>query len=293
MQRKLNSFFAVLVLMLGPVLAVAAPPQRIVSLAPNLTEILYGVGAFNRVVAVSDYCTFPPSVKSLPRVGGWSSPNLERIVALRPDLIVMTDAQAGVFGSRVQKLGIRMLVTPSQTVNDVFSAINIVGTAVGRQKQAQLLANQTMATMNQVRNRMRNVNRPRVLLVVDRSPGTLRDLYGAGQGSYLGDLVEMAGGRVVVPRSRAGYSNLSKESLLVMNADVILELRPGANAQELTRARGEWQQLAALNAVRNGRVYELSQDFLPHNSQMVAQTVLLLARILHPEIPARELGAKQ
>jgi iron complex transport system substrate-binding protein len=97
---------------------------EIVSVSPNLTEILYGLGAFDRVVAVSDYCTYPPAALSLSHIGGWSTPNLERIVSLHPDLVVMADAQAPILAYNLQQLHIRALVTPSQTVDNVFSAIH-------------------------------------------------------------------------------------------------------------------------------------------------------------------------
>jgi len=108
----------------------AAPPQRIVSVSPNLTEILYGLGVFDRVVGVTDYCTYPPEAKSRERVGGWSTPNLERIVRLHPDLVVLTQAQAPILAYNLKQLGIHFLVTPSQSVPDVFSAINEVGAAM-------------------------------------------------------------------------------------------------------------------------------------------------------------------
>jgi ABC-type Fe3+-hydroxamate transport system substrate-binding protein len=143
-----------------------------------------------------------------------------------------------------------------------------------------------------VRKRTSGRARPTVIVAVDRSPGSLRDLYVATQGSYLADLVEIAGGHVVAPPTASGYSQISKEKLIILNADFVLELKPGAIAGDAQRARSDWQELPALKAVRNSRVYELTDDFIPHNSQLIARTVVLLAHILHPEIPLRELGAQ-
>lgn len=289
MRRK--SFLSLIILLWAAV-ALAAPPQRIISVSPNLTEILYGLGAFDRVVAVSDYCTYPPAVKSLPRIGGWSSPNLERIVGLHPDLVVMTDAQAPIFAYNLEELGIRTLVTPSQTIQDVFSAIGSVGNAVGKQHEAEILARQTRATLDRVQTLTKGRKRPTVLVAVDHSPGSLRDLYVATRGSYLAEIVELAGGDVIVPQVKAGYSKINKESLVALNPDVIIELKPGASAQEIEQARAVWQELPELDAVRNRKIFELKEDFIPHNSQMIAQTVTLLARILHPEVLAQQLGTQ-
>jgi iron complex transport system substrate-binding protein len=150
MRRKT---FLWLFITLWAAIASAATPKRIISVSPNLTEILYGLGAFDRVIAVSDYCTYPPAVESLPRIGGWASPNLERIVSLRPDMVVMTEAQASILDYNLQQLGIRTLVVQSQTVDDVFSAIHAVGAAVGKENEARALASATKATLERVRNR--------------------------------------------------------------------------------------------------------------------------------------------
>jgi iron complex transport system substrate-binding protein len=290
MLRKPHLCF--LLIVLWAAVAMAAPPQRIVSISPNLTEILYGLGVFDRVVGVSDYCTYPPEAKSRERVGGWSTPNLERIVRLHPDLVVLTQAQAPILAYNLKQLGIRSLVTPNQTVSDVFSAINDVGAAVGKQRAAQILSASTRATLERVRKRTASATRPTVIVAVDRSPGSLRDLYVATQKSYLADLVEIAGGRVVAPPTASGYSKISKETLVALNADIVLELRPGSLAKNTQRARADWQELPSLKAVRGSRIYALTDDFIPHNSQLIGRTVLLLAHILHPEIPLRELEAK-
>ncbi|MDP2233145.1 MAG: helical backbone metal receptor, partial [Actinomycetota bacterium] len=165
------------ILTLGLTAGLAAAPQRIISIAPSVTEILYGLGAFDRVVAVSNYCTYPPAVKSLPRVGGWHAPNLEKLVALHPDLVVMTEAQAPFIHEQLQQLGIKTLVTPSQTVEDALNAIEVIGRATGKEREATALATATRSVLDRVRARARNLPHPTVLCVVDRMPGTLRDLY--------------------------------------------------------------------------------------------------------------------
>jgi iron complex transport system substrate-binding protein len=290
MHRRIH--FCLLFVLLWAAAALAAPPQRIVSVSPTVTEILYGVGAFDHVVGVTDYCTYPPEARSRERIGGWSTPNLERIVRLHPDLVVMTEGQPTSLVSNLNQLGIPTLTTPNQTVSDVFTAIDEVGAAVGKQREAQALIASTRATLDKVRKRTGGATRPKVIVAVDRSPGSLRDLYVATQGSYLADLVEIAGGHVVAPSTPSGYSKISKETVVALNADVVLELKTGARAEDAQRARSDWRELPALNAVRNSRVYELTQDFIPHNSQLIARTVVLLAHILHPEIPLRELEAQ-
>lgn len=280
------------ILTLGLTAGLAAAPQRIISIAPSVTEILYGLGAFDRVVAVSDYCTYPPAVKSLPRVGGWHTPNLERLAALRPDLVVMTDAQAPFIQDQLQQLGIRTLVTPSQTVGDALNAMDAIGRAAGKEREAKTLAEATKSALDRVRNRARNLPHPTVLCVVDRTPGTLRDLYAATRGSFLAELIEIAGGRVIAAQAHAGYAKISKEAVLTHNPDVIIDLVHGTKGNLAEELAAVWRDLPELKAVRTGRVYPVRADFVPHASQRIAETVILFARLLHPQVPAREWEKK-
>jgi iron complex transport system substrate-binding protein len=105
------------------------PPRRIVSASPSTTEILYGIGAFARVVAVSDYCTYPPAVQHLPRIGGWENPNMERLLSLAPDLVIVTEAQAPLVEDRLQQLNLRTLIVPGRTLEDAFTAMKLIGRA--------------------------------------------------------------------------------------------------------------------------------------------------------------------
>src|SRR6266496_5259675 len=128
------SLFLAAFLMSGASSASAAQPlpQRIVSVSPNVTEILYGIGAFDRVVAVSDYCTYPPAVESLARVGGWQNSSLEKIAALRPDLVILTDAQAPFLEDKLRDLGIRSVAVPTRSLADIFVSIDVIGRATGK-----------------------------------------------------------------------------------------------------------------------------------------------------------------
>ncbi|MFL6231109.1 MAG: helical backbone metal receptor, partial [Pyrinomonadaceae bacterium] len=111
--------------------ATKAKAQRIISLSPSATEVIWGVGAFPRVVAVSDYDDFPPEVKNLPKIGGWSNTNLEQVATLKPDLVVLTQSQAPMIKDKLDALGVPILVVPSYTVADALASITQVGTAVG------------------------------------------------------------------------------------------------------------------------------------------------------------------
>jgi iron complex transport system substrate-binding protein len=267
---------------------VAAPhvdkPARIVSLSPSATEILYGVGAFNRVVAVSDYCTYPPEVKNLPRVGGWNNPNMEQIASLKPDLVVFADAQAQFVKDKIEALGIRTLAVPSRTLEDALKAIELTGQATGDVDAARELAERTRATISTVRVATERAPRRRVLCVVDRVPGTLRDIYTAGEGSFIAQLIQVAGGEPVSPPAREGWGKLQKEAVVAFDPDVIIDLmmqKPAGGLAEDTLA--VWGELPSLRAVREHRIYVIRDESVLHPSQFVGDTARKFAELIHPE----------
>jgi iron complex transport system substrate-binding protein len=268
----------------------AAAPQRIVSVSPTVTEILYGIGAFPRVVAVTDYCLYPPEAKSLPKVGGWSTPSMERIAGFHPDLVVFADAQAPFLKMQLEQLGIHTAIARSQTIQDAFDAIATLGQATGNEQQAARLTAQIKTRLETVRKRAANLSHPSVLCIVDRTPGTLRDLYAVTEGSYLAELITIAGGRTVGGYSRLGYGKVSKEQVVTMNPEVVLDIMPGSQNDSGPHPEAAWQDLPEISAVRRGRVYVVRQEFVPHDSQMIARTAALFARLLHPEVSAREWG---
>jgi iron complex transport system substrate-binding protein len=265
-------------------------PQRIISTSPNITEILYGIGAFDKVVAVSDYCTYPPAVKQLPHVGGWENSNLEQIITLRPDLVVLTDAQAPLIEPQLRQLGLRTLVVPSRTLNDVFDAMNLLGRATGHAAQAGELSAHVHAKLDAIRLRTSHLPRRRTLLVVDRTPGTLRDLYVATRGSFLADLIDIAGGECVAAPEPAGYGKMSKEAVVALAPELIIDFVHGSTNRMGEDPIAVWGDLALLRAVRERQVYPVRNEFLPHASQFVVDTAELFVRIIHPGLngkPAR------
>jgi iron complex transport system substrate-binding protein len=260
-----------------------ASPQRIISTSPNITEILYGIGAFDKVVAVSDYCTYPPAVKQLPHVGGWENSNLEQIISLRPDLVFLTDAQSPLIEPQLRQLNLRTLAVPSRTLDNVFEAMNLIGRATGHQAQARDLAAHVHSKLDAVRLRTSRLPRRRVLLVVDRTPGTLRDLYVATRGSFLADLIDIAGGECVAAPEPGGYSKISKEAVVALAPDLIIDFVHGSTTRLGEDPMAVWGDLSLLRAVRERQVYPLRNEFLPHASQFVADTAELFVHIIHPE----------
>jgi iron complex transport system substrate-binding protein len=262
----------------------ADAPRRIVSLSPNVTELLYGIGAFDQVAGISDYCTYPPAVSKLPSVGGWHNPDLETLLALRPDLVIVDDGQAPFVRDKFKDLGFPIMVAASHTLADIYETITALGRATGHEDGAAKLLTATRQGMQRVARKTAAVPKVRVVLIVDRTPGTLRDLYTATDGGFLGEVVEIAGGRVALPPAARGYGKLSKEDLLAANPDVILDFIHGAKSRFAGDPMEAWREMPELKAVRTHRVYGVNEDYVPHASQRVVQTAELFARLIHPEV---------
>lgn len=261
-----------------------SPPKRIISLSPSATEILYGVGAFERVVAVSDYCEYPPQVESLPRIGGWNNPQLERIAALRPDLLIFADAQAPFIKEKAEALGMKTLSVPDKTIEDALAAIEIIGRAAGREEEGRRLMEETRAKIEEVRARTSGLPRRRALCVVDRVPGTLREIYSAAPGSFISQLVEVAGGESIAPSAATGWGKIQKEAIVALDPEIIIDLMMQESEGTLSEdTQKVWRELPQVRAVREGRVYALRDTKLIHPSQFVGDAAQRFAELIHPE----------
>jgi iron complex transport system substrate-binding protein len=248
-----------------------------------VTEILYGIGAWPQVIAVSQYCSYPDDVKNKPRVDGWDNTNLEQVTALKPDLVIGVDAQEPFLREKLKGLGVRALFVKSQSLVDVFTSIGEIGKATGHEQEATALSAKTQREIDVVQKAVTNRPRPRVLCVVDRIPGTIRDLYTATRGSYLDELISIAGGDSIAPAAEHGYGKITKEAVLTLNPEVIIDMVQGSKGKFGEDPVAVWNELAEVQAVRDKRIYSMTDPSVIHPSQFVGQTAQLFGRVLHPE----------
>jgi len=263
--------------------SVESRPQRIVSLSPSVTEILYGIGAWPQVVAVSQYCTYPDDVKNKPRVNGWDKTNLEQVMALKPDFVIGVDAQEPFLRDKLTGLGVRSLFVKSQSLADILASLGEIGRASGHETEATDLSAKTQGEIEAVRKAVADRPRPHVLCVVDRVPGTIRDLYTATRGSYLDELINIAGGESIAPQAEHGYGKINKEAVLTLNPEVIIDMVQGSRGNFGEDPMAVWNELAEVRAVREKRIFPMRDPSVIHPSQFVGHTALLFARALHPE----------
>jgi cobalamin transport system substrate-binding protein len=258
-------------------------PLRIVSLSPSVTEILYGIGAWQQVIAVSQFCTYPEDVKNKPRVNGWDKTNLEQVMALKPDFVIGVDAQEPFLRDKLTALGVRSLFVKSQTLTDIMASMREIGRGTGHEQEAEELTVKTQAEIEAVRKAVGERTHPRVLCVVDRVPGTIRDLYTATRGSYLDELITIAGGDPIAPVAKHGYGKINKEAVLTLNPEVIIDMVQGSKGNFGEDPMAVWNELAEVRAVRDKRIYPMTDPSVIHPSQFVGHTAQVFARALHPE----------
>jgi len=239
-------------------------PRRVVSMAPNLTQILYDLGAQDLLVGVTDFCKFPHEARSKPKVGGWLNPNYEKILSLEPDL-VLTLEFSGKAASTLRRLKVPVLVQDCMTVPDVLRAYDVLGKRLGREKQAARAKRRLAERLERVRGRARTFDPVPVLFVVDRTPGTLDQIYAVGPKNFVDDLISWCGGRNILSDAKTSYPLVSKEALLKRDPEVIVNALAEAQIGP-ERIPGEvkvWQKLPSLRAVKNQRVYCFTnEDYL-------------------------------
>ncbi|HEU4711045.1 MAG TPA: helical backbone metal receptor [Pyrinomonadaceae bacterium] len=259
-------------------------PTRIVSISPSVTEILYAIGSWPDVVAVSEYCTYPADVVNKPRVSGWGSTNLEQITALKPDIVIGVDAQEAFLRDKLNAIGVHSIFVKSQTLADIYEAIEQIGKTVGHAAEAAELAAHTRNEVEQVRAALADRPRRRVLCVVDRVPGTLRDIYVATRGSFLDEMVAIAGGEPIAPTANSGYGKITKEAVLSLDPEVIVDMVQTPKGRLAENPMQVWRELSEVSAVQTGRVFSMGHDTAIHPSQFVAPTTRRFAHYIHPEV---------
>ena len=278
---------ALAVFLLGTSLAQSreggAGPGCIVSLVPAITEMLFAIGAGPQVVAVSSYDEFPAEVKALPKVGALLDPDTERILALRPDLVVVYGSQSDL-QTQLERAHLRTFSYRHGGIATTLGTIRDIGVATGHRKESSDLVSSLQARLDAVRDRVKGRTRPRVVLVFERQAGTLREVYASGGVGFLHEMLDVAGGTNVFADVARESVQPSIETLLARAPDVILEVRASGLIEKTGADDADaWSALSSVPAVKNRRVHLLRGDYLVVPGPRLAMATEAFARALHPE----------
>jgi len=268
-------------------LSVPAAPQtakRIVSLVPSATEALFAMGAGPRVIGVGSFDSFPPDIERLPRVGALLDPDVEKILSLKPDLMVCYASQTEL-QTQLARAGIRTFAYRHGSLADALGAIRQLGHEAGSAREGNALVARIEQELASIRARAAGSPRPRVMLVIGREAGSLRTINVSGGYGFLHDLAELAGGTNVFADVKKESLNVSTETVLTRAPEVIVELRYSKESSPANRDREveAWSTLAAVPAVRHHRVHVLYGGELVVPGPRMTIAAETLSRAIRPD----------
>lgn len=252
-------------------------PKRIVSMAPSNTEILFALGLGDRVVGVTNFCNYPPEAADIEKVGDHWAPDYEKIVALEPDLVLAVGTAESQIVKDLESYGLKVFVVEAETVDEVADNVELVGRITGAVKEAEALAGDIRSRIDAVRQRVAETavgERPSVFWVLDSM------LWTVGPGSFVHDLITVAGGENVAASSGQAYCQFSMESLLAADPDVIIMPIIDPAAADALAANEGWE---SLTAVKEGRVHMIDPDIVSRPGPRIAEAIERVAAILYPE----------
>lgn len=269
---------------LGRKVYLAKPAQRIVSLAPSVTEILFAVGLNSEIVGVTSFCDYPPQAKLKPKVGA-AVLNLEAILGLKPDLIIgnkdflRPDALA-----KLEQLRIPVFLLLPKTVEEILMHIAVIGRLVGHEKEARGISEALRDRLKDIQRRVASVKRVRVFYVVNMDP-----LISVGAKSFIHQMLELAGGENILGGTQTPYPKVSLEEVLRKDPEVLLF--PVGTSEGIPEAEQQrWRKWSSLSAVTQNRLYQVMGDLVNRPGPRVIEGIEVLAKLFHPGLFSQRNG---
>jgi iron complex transport system substrate-binding protein len=276
---------------LAAALVFGQPPQRIVSTAPSITELLYALGLGDRIVGVDRFSRYPAEALRKPKIGDYANPNLETIASLRPDLVIIPTNPVKL-ADRLATLRLKVLEIDQESLAKLYESFRIVGQATGATAQAAKLDSTVRTQLETVRTRAAPLKRTRMMFVVGRTPNRLDGLIVVGQASYLNEIIALAGGENVFRDAVASYPGVSLEEVLARNPDVIFDMGDMADTTGVTEEHKRevvnlWGRLGSVSAVKQHRVYAVASDVYVVPGPRVVDAAKAFFQMLHPEAKSK------
>ena len=277
---SLRFLFAALVFFLGfrsPGNAASGSiPQRIVSLAPSITETVFALGFGNRLVGVTNHCDYPAEAKRLPKIGDFMSPSLEAIAAKRPDLVIGVGGATDPAKAReIERLGIKTTLLSVSSVTEILSSFKRIAELLGDPEAGARLVVKTTVQFDKVKTRVAPAPRRSVLVAVG-----LRPLVAVGGKNFLDELITLAGGENIAGNAPQPWLNLPDEYVVAKAPQVIIQAGMGSDTGGSAR---HWSDLKSIPAVKERRVYSYNSDKILRPGPRIDEGLEDLARLIHPE----------
>jgi iron complex transport system substrate-binding protein len=282
-QEEITTFPVTVTDDLGRKITINKLPQRIISLAPSNTEILFALGLDSRIVGVTDYCDYPEAAKSKPRVASYDTPNIEKLVSLQPDLIVAESIHEKTVLPALEKLGLTVYVTWAKSVDTVLQDVTRIGQINGKSTAAaKLVATLTnrIKTVSAKTESLPTDKRPRVLYVMWHQP-----IWTMGSDTYIDDLFRLAGGNNIFSKDFQKSRIASLESIVAKNPQVIIVTGMATSGDLVYNAVKGEERLRTIDAMVSNRVYKISDsNLIERPGPRIVEGLDELAKLIHPEI---------
>lgn len=257
---------------LGRSVKIPAKIERAVSLAPNLTEIVFAVDAGNELVGDTTYCNYPAEAQKIPKVGDTLNPNLETIAALKPQIVlVSTASQIESFTKILEQQNIAVFITNPKSVDGVYRSVFQIGEIFGRENRAHEIVDEMKKRAAEIEARTESANKVKVFVQISKEP-----LFTAGKDSFLTDLINRAGGVSVTQNVAEAYPKFSKETALALEPEAIILSDSPDNLEPNEVFKNS-------PAVKNGKVFKINTDLLSRPSPRIVDALDQITRALHPE----------
>jgi len=267
----------------GRIVSIEKMPEKIISLAPGNTEILYALGLEDRLVGVTEYCDYPEAAKQKPQIGGFSTVDIERIVEIQADLILAANIHKGEVIPQLERLGFTVLALDPKTLDEVLEAINLIGRFTGKTEEAARLTTEMDSRIKAITDKtaaLPEAQRPTVFYILWHDP-----LMTVGRETRIHELIAKAGGKNIAGDLADEYPKLSLEAVIMANPQVIIAGSGHGTSQDvplqfaLTEPR-----LAGVAARQNGRIYEIDSDLTSRPGPRIVDGLEKLAEFIHPEL---------
>lgn len=261
---------------LGRKVELSQAPERIISLVPAVTEILFKLDLQDRLVAATDYCDYPEAAKQLPKVGQYSRPSIESILLYKPDLVI---ASAGMnrpsLVKRLESFNIPVYIVYPQDIAETLQTISSIGEINGRQDKAAIVVADIQTRVDRIGKKLKQVEKPEALAFIMLQPLTV-----AGPDTFIDDIIDLTGGKNVAPPGPSRYPTWNSEALLAFDPEVIIVSSHPGQPEPLEF----FQQWPQLQAVKNNRIVQIEADLLHRPGPRMILGIEEMGKALHPDI---------
>jgi iron complex transport system substrate-binding protein len=267
---------------LGRKIMINAVPQRIVSLAPSNTEILFALGLGDKIVGDTEYCNYPEAAKTKPKVGGFSTVDIEKVVSLRPDLVLATQIHSKTIIPALEKVGLTVVALTPSSLTGVLDSITLVGKITGQSKEASELIKDLSTRIKAIADKTQKLppaQRPRVFYVTWHDP-----LWTAGTGTLSNDVISQAGGQNIAS-DISGDKTIDLETVINRDPEIIIvSVGMGAGEDLPWQYIKSESRLKNTQALLNGRLYKIDGDLIHRPGPRIVEALEQMAQFIHPEL---------